>query len=435
VERLVAKSPDSVTVAAAASMHRNGYAREAAVRLLASMSSGEEFRWLIVRCLDPVPQVRSVALEAVRARCLDPDRRGAYLEALAAAAPLLESEKTWTPEAMELRTALHSILLSTAGRPALRAASGDADLRTRRSAVRLLSLVEPSIALLEAQLVAGDVVATTTVAEALQSDPTQCEQAAHLLLRSKVARLRQLGLWHVISHGHERGSVLEHALLDAAPGVRDIAQRHPQPSGLDVAGWYREQIPNHPLGALLGLGDAGGSQDVTVAHEHLATDKARVRAAAARLIARLGSREELPTLLDLAGDDSGRVSREATMGVRRHGVSDDVARRALALATAPNSAPVRRRLFTGILKHASRWTSAEVALIALIHADDTVRLLGGELLAYTVTTWNSSQTSPAPGRLQELNELIAAAESASPSPESASALAEFHDIVSTWRSS
>ena len=72
MRRLRATHGDNVAVCVAASLHRRGSVREAAVRHLGDQWTGEEFRWLLLRCADSVPQVRTIAERAVRDRALTP---------------------------------------------------------------------------------------------------------------------------------------------------------------------------------------------------------------------------------------------------------------------------------------------------------------------------------------------------------------------------
>lgn len=396
-------------------MHRNGYVREAAVRVLASMSSAEELPWLLLRCTDWVPEVGALAVEAVRARCIGPAPDPAYLHKLADAVALLESERF--DSATTLRNDLRAVLFAQPA--ALRRAAESVDRATRRAAVRLLAEVDPSIDLLRMQLAGGDVVAATTAAEALLHSPSECEAAARLLLEARPARLRQSGLWHILNHGDHSDPVVETYLVDTAFGVRDIAQRHARNAGWDVAGWYRGRLANAPLGALLGLGEVGGEQDVAAAEPYVRAESPKVRAAAVRMIARVGSRGEIPRLLHVIAFESRRVAREALVGIRRHGVPDDVALAAWDTATGASTPDAgRRRIFVRVLRKASRWTAAELALRCLTLRDEQLRMLGGELLAYTVATWNSSQTAPSSSRLDDLRGVIAAVAS-SPLPQNA----------------
>lgn len=432
VEDIISVTGDALAVAAATSMHRSGYVREAAVRLLSAISTGEELRWLLLRCTDWVPEVRSVALAAVRERCLDPHDRARYTDELAASAVLLESERFRADDAVEVRGELREALLATGSREALRAAARNPDHGTRRAAVRLLAHAEPTVDLLRAQLSRGDVVAASIVADALLAEPKTCGEAANMLVASSIARFRELGLWHLAHDEHDAASAVDAALLDRAPGVRGLAQRLAR-DRLDLRDWYRERVSLAPEGALLGLADVGTDLDLATASRYLDSEPARVRAAAVRLLSRLGGRDALPRLLAIATSDTGRVAREAIGGIRRHGVTDDVATMAWEqVASEGASSPTRRRIFTLLLPLASRWTAAELGLRSLASADEELQELGARLLARTAQTWNRSWTRPTDSQLAKLSSLLDDV----PGPRWPPRLRdEFRDIVRTWRSS
>jgi HEAT repeat protein len=427
------QTADPLAVAAATSMHRSGYVREAAVGVLATMSAGDELRWLLLRCTDWVPTVRNAAIDAVRARGgSSGDRR--YAGELVRAVALIDSEQFDAEELGALRRELHSALASPASRDALREAARDPDRPTRRAAVRILVRVEPTIELLRGQLAVGDVVTATSVGSELLARQDVADETAQFLLGSGMARPRELGLWHVITQGHATESLLDACLVDPAPRVRDIAQRHAAGGGRDVAGWYRERLSEEPLGALLGLGDIGGPQDIPAAEAYIRSEHARTRAASVRVIARFGSPTELPRLLDVATQDSGRVAREALAALRRHRVSDEIARDAWVRATDLTSPQAgRRRIFVRVLTLASRWVATELAVKALIDPDESTRELGAALLAHTATTWNDSWTTPTPRQLDVVKELVEQAHGASRPDEHRALLDDFGDIVARWR--
>ena len=88
---LVDVTGDPLAVASLMSMHRDGWLREASVELLSQQQTGAELRWLLLRCVDWVPQVRELAQAAVRARAVNPS--GEYIDRLVRDAPLLLSER------------------------------------------------------------------------------------------------------------------------------------------------------------------------------------------------------------------------------------------------------------------------------------------------------------------------------------------------------
>jgi hypothetical protein len=152
------------------------------------------------------------------------------------------------------------------------------------------------------------------------------------------------------------------------------------------------------------------------------------------MVARFGSRADGPRLLEITSLDSRRVAQEALAGLRRHGVSDEMARAAWDRATDVTTPQTgRRRIFLRVLTLASRWVAAELALKALIHADEGISELGAGLLAHTTTTWNHSSTAPTPGQLEVLKQLLDEAQGSKSRVENRALLDEFRHIVGRWR--
>lgn len=434
MQKLLLTTADPLAVAAATSMHSDGYVREAAVRLLATMTSGEELRWLLLRCTDWVPEVRSAAIDAVRARCRSVENHPRYTGDLVGAVALIDSERFRYEEFSALRSDLGAALASPASREAVRAATHDPDRLTRRAAVRILISVEPTIDLLRGQLAVGDVVAASAVATELLEIPAVSDQVARFLLTARLARLRELGLWHLLAQEDDDESLVNGCLLDPAPRVRDVAQRHASGQGRNVADWYRGHLSQYPFGALLGLGDVGGPQDLPTAQAHARSVHTRTRAAAVRVIARFGSPAVGPRLLEIAAADTGRVAREALAGLRRLGVSEELARVAWDRATDPTTPQSgRRRMFVRLLPLASRWIATELALRALIHPDEEISELGASLLAHTATTWNQSWTAPTPAQLDMVRALVDETQRAMDREQHGALLEEFRDIVGRWK--
>lgn len=405
VDDMAASTGDSLGVAAAASMHRNGRVREAAVRLLASLTDGTELRWLVLRCLDCVPEVVAVAEPAVRAR-LDakvvPRSAASTVDLL----PLLGSGRfSRTATSERLRQDVLTAVLRPVLRQDLWDASASADRALRRAAVRLLvETKEDPLRLLQTQLEKDDVVASSDAAQAALSHEATCADAAAILSFQPAARLRELALWHLVSHHHDYSDVLGTALLDRAAGVRDLAQRILVRDGTDPAQWYRDQLDAAPEGALLGLGDCGSERDADEGLHRLATS-GRLAAAATRLVARQGSRETTTELIDLSIHGSGSVAREAILGLHRHGVSDAVVAEAWAKADSSSGA-AKRRIGLRLLPRAGRWSRLEVGLRALVSDDEETRELGATVLARTLGSWNLSATAPTTPQLTVIRDLL-----------------------------
>jgi hypothetical protein len=409
VGQVSAGGGDALPLLALTSMHPDGRVREQAVRALAQHWTGDELRWLLLRAADWVEQVREAAAEAVRARALDPARSAPYAGPLAAAITLLETSRYAARLTTGLGMALLESIKDAGHRPGLRAASRSADPRTRRASVRLLVQVEDPLGLLRLRATAGDIVATSVAARAALADPRRGEEAARLLARAPYASIRQEALSHLVAHGQLQEAELGSALVDPVAGVRAVGQFALTKQGGDPLRWYRQRLEPDPRGALLGLGDLGTADDVPLALPYTNDQRAVVRAAAVRAVARHDDGSHVPLLIDIALSDTGRVAREAIRGLTRQGVRREAANQGWAAYEGMRPPRAAQRLLAGVLPHADRWTALRYGLLAA--ADAGASAEGVRLLRRLLTQWNHSFTAPSNADLAQLQRYLTAARS------------------------
>jgi hypothetical protein len=407
MRRLLAAHGDNIAVVTAASLHRSGFVREAAVRHLADQWTGEEFRWLLLRCADAVPQVQTIAERAVRDRALTPELSGRYRSRVLDAVSLITS-KRFDRARPTLQADLVDFLLQPPPEPEyddpLGAASWSRDLPTRRAAVELLIRRDKLLALLQGQARRDDVVALSTVATAAFADAAICEKAARSLFADDNARLRAIGLRHLVEHGHPAHDAVNAAMRDRAPNVRSVAQDLYARRGDDPRAFYLGHVTDDPVGCLVGLGDVGSPSDTTLAVPFLDSADRYVRAAAIRLVARLGSSEHLPTLLAAIGERRP-VARDAVAGIVRIGVGDNVARVAVDQAGQGRSAQ-RRRVYRRLLHGAPPPIALQHALEAITSDDPELRFLGVGLVRWISGRWKRSPDVTSPPEASELWQLL-----------------------------
>jgi HEAT repeat protein len=430
VRSLVELTADPLTVGAATSMHRNGFVREAAVRVLDQLDDPRVLPWLVVRTTDWVREVRSLATTAVLRR-VDPALADAFVDAL----PLLLGQRFEADRAAhKARAAVLAMLADAPGRAALTRAKGHPDRTVRRQAFAVLAANEPNNDLLREALRAGDVVAAAEVARAVLALPDEREECIRLLARARLAPLRATAVWEARADS-ALTAVVHDALYDRSAPVRRLAM---QVAGFDDArlrGLYREALtrPDRREAALHGLADIGEAQDATVAPKWLAAASTRVRVAATRLLATRGGPETGDVLVDLVLDDSNRVAAEAIRGVLARGLSEAAADRFFDAAVT-GSEIVRRRVFHRVLPHTSKWWRLRYGLRAL-RGDRALRSLGVDLVGHAVDSWNRSYTRPRPEDVQELRESFAAARPRWPRQDAdlADQVASILDHTSTHR--
>ena len=400
---VVETSGRPVAVGALMSMHGNGWLREASVRLLSQQQTGEELRWLLLRCVDWVPQVRAAAQAAVRARLANPTKT--YIDRFVSNTALLISIRFRSLQGdTELPRDIAALLRGKGAISSLRAASREGDTASRRAAVEMLIGQEPPLDLLRSQLELGDIVAISRAASsALSGD--NAEDAARLLLASPFASLRATALWTLLGITPTDASLVERGLGDASRLVRDIAQRHAPSSGVEPLAWYRERLADDPLVALRGLGDVGDQKDADRAAEFLASTRASVRGAAARVLGRKGGPSHTDTLMQLVLAADGQCARESTRGLIQRGITRRLADDLAAEAIARHAPAATRRLYFQLLPHTDRWVALRLGLVALTNPDSDIAAAGLHLVSVVWLNWNRSATSPS-DQLPAINDLV-----------------------------
>ncbi len=389
--RLIAEAADLVTVTAGLSLHGDGHIRELAVEALDRAGSPRSIRWLLLRCGDWVPPVRDAAR-----RALAPWLTPTFADDLVDALPLIDGARFGARRpAADLRPAVLAVVSDPASRPAVERGVGSTSSSVRRACVRLLADASPDVALLERVIATDDVAAIALVAAALPITGPLNRPTGEILLRSPMARFRSEGLWRLTrDDGPGSESLARAALADAAPSVREVAQRWLAQHRTDAAEQYRSMLAEQPLVALRGLGDRPDPGDADAARRLVDHGNGSVRAAALRLLAGLGDSTDRPLFAHRFMAGTAPERRYALAGLRRVGTGDlvdDLWAEARALA-AGDLRPAERVLFQ-ILPLAGRWPRIDLALQAVASGDPDVRRMGFEALQRATVAWNRGYTT------------------------------------------
>lgn len=424
VGKLVMKFEYPLAAAAICSMHRSGFIREEAVRRLAGLRTGDELPYLLIRAADWVEPVRKAAARSIRER-LVVDYIPTFMDNLV----LLEGESFESGRAARLAPAIEQFLNSDEALPQLLRGFNHPDRGVRRAASRrALHAGIDAMTLLDSALAQDDVVVAQAIVRSAIEQATEDEREGLLdrLLSHPFGRIRQLALLARLRFYPESTSeVLGRALFDRQAGVRDIAQRVLAKQGMDVAQRYRDAVAENPHVALLGLGESGAKSDAALAVPFVDSDEAKLRRAAARAISVLDPSGHHEVLLRAFQDPSPAVSRAATQGLERAGAS--VVANDLWLILKSTQHEHHRKYAVTLLTHGDRWTMLKVGLQALLESSVSVKAAGHRLVGVCMQTWNKSFTSPPPGTIPNLLDLL---EKSRPwlMP------AEMHDIAFTLRS-
>lgn len=329
---------ETVPFVCAAAMHRDGRVRAVAVRLLAA-DAPRNLGALAVRCADPAPPVRAIAMaavvpmlaaEAVREVVRQdlvlraPQMRRLAPEVVDAAEAALLADPAATVAAMNGRAMNIAALLAKSERTRTRDLLECAGRHgpafdvlwhagiERATPLDALRLLEPNRNRLPSYplvwLAAGR--AWPGLDEAALSAPT--------LRRLRAQRVGQLlplltqgGRWP----GAEPRDQVLRALLDPAAAPRRLAQKLLAHAGLDVAAYYRSLIDLSPT-AVIGLGEVGSPADVPAITHHLTSPEPMFRYAAVNAL-KLDPDGYMPALLNALDDPDRRVAQTAAGRLRR----------------------------------------------------------------------------------------------------------------------
>lgn len=406
-KRLLAGATDVVTVAAGLSMHRNGRIRQVAVNALVRSGSERALRWLVLRCGDWVPQVRDSARDGV-----DRWLSAHYAVELINSLPLLDGGRfsSGRPNS-ELRTLVVSVLHDPAARQAVEQGAMSESHPVRRACVRLLLEEGADPALLERTMETNDVVAIAMVAADLPTTGPVNRTAGEMMLQSAMARFRAEGLWR-LTKDDEPGSetLVRSALTDAAPSVREVAQRWLSQCGHDPADHYRALLDTDALSALRGLADRPDGQDADFARSYVDDSTGSVRVAALRLLAGLGDRADGALFAERFLTGTAKERRHALAGLRRIGATgfiDDM----WTYAQGNEDPRLVERVIYQVLPLSGRWKRIDVGLQAISAKDPATRAVGFEALRRVLVAWNRGY----PGRPPDLDLLRQRLDDARPS--------------------
>lgn len=380
----------------------NGYVREAAVRALAEFHDGFELPFLLLRANDWVPQVKTLAWDAIERR-LTPE----YVPRFLACLDLIDAlYRTQRVDCRPLLDKIEALLRTPAARTqlidALRTPNPHARRRLWRTLAPTLAQSDPlwELALRDAS-VAKD--AARHLAEALPANdlalrvkpllgaPGVAGVAAHLL-----ARLAE-------RNPEVAAPLLDEALFSPAATVRSGAQFYRR--SIDVAQVYREALAQKPSPATaLGLGETGTSDDVALLAALVDAPQPMLRAAALTATARLGGESRAPKLLSALRDPSPTVRRAAARALTpfAHGLTAELS----ALCLDPSVDTTTRRRLLHAFAETAFWTAAPVLLRLLVDPDlqDRARI---HLDGYARRWRISAFTRPTPAQRAAIDAALA----------------------------
>ena len=310
-------------LAALAASHSNGYVREAAIVRLAELTTGRELPFLLIRVNDWVAPVRRRALALVEDR-LREDFAASWVECL----PLLDRlQRQKRADHGPLRERVARFLVRSDVIHHLHAGLESSQQAVRRSAFAWCRTAGPSDKRRSIEIAAAseDPMLRLAATKALPGPFVEPEASVLLdtLAEDPFMAVRREALLAFMTRFAQRDLVrAERFLLDPRPGVRYIAVFYSQIE----PGAYRElcaralwgDTERDPAGAIGGLAEHGGPEDLEVIRPFLRHRKSKTRVAALRGVTKLDPNAARTVVWDALENGTPRLSKEAVVLMTRH---------------------------------------------------------------------------------------------------------------------
>ena len=315
--------PNGSLMVGLASMHNNGYVREAAVEWLCGVSDGSEVPFLLVRLNDWVAEVRAGALRGILSRA-----RAEYATHFFRHLRLVDRLRSCSREAhAQAVEAIDRALTAPEAVTFLREGIGSSDRWLRRHCLRLAiqSKTNTGLAILREALSDSDAVVRLWAARNVLPDLPEEELRLALprLIGDPFMPVRCEALNCMVRRcPGEADAELRLALLDSHASVRALARYHLERRGYtDFRGVYLDALRSDADKTLrtgvAGLGETGNAQDARLVVPFLGGRSIGVRRAAVRAIAALDGDHFVAELVGVLTDDHKGLSREGRLALQR----------------------------------------------------------------------------------------------------------------------
>jgi HEAT repeat protein len=385
------------------SMHPNGFVREEAVRRLRLLTDGSEVPYLLLRLNDWVPQVRSIAREAIDER-IKPSYADALIRNLHLVARLAEVRRN---DQREVLDRINQLLAGPEARAAMLDAMRNGSRTTRRASFRVLAADEASLCKVLPQALGVDdfVIRLQAVrAAARVLDRAELQSLLPKLSRdgSAPVRLEALRMWATSFPGEAASKALRAALLDRNASVRMEARyRLRNEADSDFRQIYRNAMsapqPAVLMAAMAGLAETARSEDASELILHLSHPLARVRRTAVECLAKLGQGKHLELVIERAQDTSPKVSSEACKVLAQEVSQIDGSRVWQLLSSTP--LPHVRRNLLRLATNLPKWESLVYLVRAIDLPDESLADEAVDHVCRWDAQYNRSQAVPSSEQL------------------------------------
>jgi HEAT repeat protein len=390
--------PSSISVIGLASCHANGFVREAAVRWLGDLRTGQELPFLLLRANDWVENIRRLAMQLILDR-MQPSYVPHFLSWISLILRLKEAQRLKSTQIVE---SVEKLFLAAPATPYLHAGFQSPNLRIRRYFFNLAldSDRADSSVILQKAFAQADGLVRFAAAQSLRRDALAEFIPAFLTLarNDAFAAVRRTALrMYIEKYPEAAPSEVAAALLDSNISIREEAQTFLAKSlPMNLRDFYKSAIRNSTgkrlACALSGLGEIGDATDAQAIEPFLSKDSPRVQAAALRSLARLDPKHYLELFMSSLQSPHACIVREALGGLRKNVRSLD----ALHLWNAFNlcSHAAGKRAILSLLSRASKWESIHYLLQLLSHADEQMVEIAQRHILRWYTTYNRSYVTP-----------------------------------------
>lgn len=362
-----------------ASFHYSGYVRGAAVLELASLETGKELPYLLIRLNDWVPEVRQAATQAVAAR-MKPEYAGHFLHSISLVFQLRNGGRV----DKQFIDGICSLLKRPENWEILQQGMSAKDQAIRRISFQLAFETEPGV--------------STSILRMAMADPdavTRCQAVWHGLsqvnmedlpevlrpmLSDRYMPIRREALCCLAQKRPELAKEpLRAALLDKHAAMREAARHFLAIADIgDVRDFYAQTLQRedkkHIFASICGLGETGSKSDVNLIIPFVGATLSRLRRAAVYAIAKLDFGEHLTTFVKCVADEKPSVSQEAYK----------------ALLKEPSAIPLEqleqmfkddvnlhvRRNALGLIIHMGKWRRLPTILMACVDANAQIAEMG-----------------------------------------------------------
>jgi HEAT repeat protein len=290
-----------------ASLNRSGYVRESSVNELARLPNQENLRFILLRLGDWVPQVRVAALNALRAHLVPK-----YVKWILEALPLIDQQLS--VQRVNLTPIHQEIVQFILEHASTEDVNGLENAKRLRYYKYLFQFQFLDIDEKVAARIFGDsnfLIRFLVVSQISKFSIPFQRRLVRLALKDRATLVKMKALDTVRHFLPDLSDDVQTLLLDKANSVRDFSRRLLKPIGMDFIGFYRHnvEVEESVSGAVMGLCDIGGSDDLAVFEKYAISTNGRVSADCLLALNKFDHQSAIKYAIEMLGHKSGIVRK------------------------------------------------------------------------------------------------------------------------------